>query len=110
MRGLWDKGKDLHFLVFLLREKERRGREHPTFSILSSEFRRSKFVERRVKVHLLDECYVWVPKKKGFTKDPKEKFLGNQRFWAKEASHPCNYALRGRDSSYFVLFSPYGQF
>ena len=37
------------------------------------EFRRSKFVEQRVKVHSLDEGYVWVPKGRDFTKDPKEK-------------------------------------
>ena len=80
------------------------GEELSSFSLRSSEFRRSKFVEPRVKVHLLDEGYVWVPKRRGFIKDPKEEFSGNQRFRAREASHPCYHALRGRDSLYLCLF------
>ena len=46
------------------REKER---EHPSFSLRSSEFRRSEFVELRVKVHLLDEGYVYIQKKGGIS-------------------------------------------
>ena len=48
---------------------------------------------------------MWVPKMRGFTKYPNEEFLVNQRFWAREASHPCNHASRGRDSSYLGSFS-----
>ena len=57
-----------------------------------------------MKVHLLDEGYVWVSKRRGFTEDPKEEISGNQRFWAKEVSHLCYYASRGRDSFYLGLF------
>ena len=41
---------------------------------------------------------------RGFTEDPNEEFSGNQRFRAKEASHPYYHASRGRDSSYLGLF------
>ena len=33
-----------------------------------------------MKVHLLDEDYMCVPKKKDFTEDLKDKISGNQRF------------------------------
>ena len=68
-------------------------------------FRQSEFVEPRVKVHLLDEGYAYIPKKRDFTEDPKEEILGNQGFWAREASYSCYYASRGRDYFYFGLFS-----
>ena len=45
-----------------------------------------------------------VPKRRGFTEDPKEEILGNQIFRAREASYLCYYAPRGRDSAYFGLF------
>ena len=67
---------------------------------------RPEFVKPRVEVHLLDEGYVWVPKRRGFTEDPKEEISGNQRFQAREVSYPCYYASRGKDSSYFCLFPP----
>ena len=41
---------------------------------------------------------------RGFTEDPKEEISRNQRFRVREASHPCYYASRGRDSSYLDLF------
>ena len=59
-----------------------------------------------MKVHLLDESYVWVPKRGDFAKDPKEEISGNQGFQAREASYPSYYAPRDRDSSYFGLFPP----
>ena len=37
-------------------------------------FRRSKFVGPRMKVHLLDKDYVWVPKTWDFTEDSSEEF------------------------------------
>ena len=40
----------------------------------------SEFIEPRVKVHLLDEDYAWVPKRRDFTEDPEEEILGNQNF------------------------------
>ena len=61
-------------------EKERKGREVEDFFQLSMEFRRSEFVKPRVKVHLLDEGYVCVPKKRDFTEDPKEEIWRNQSF------------------------------
>ena len=33
-----------------------------------------------MKVHLLDEDYAWVPKRRDFTEDPEEEILGNQNF------------------------------
>ena len=69
------------------------------------EFRRSDFVELRLKVHHLDEGYAWVPKMRGFAEDPNEESSGNRRFQAREASHLFNNSLRGRDSSYLGLFS-----
>ena len=63
-----------------------------------------EFIEPRVKVHLLDEGYMWVPKRRGFTKVLKEEISGNQGFRAREASHSCYYASRGKDSSYLSLF------
>ena len=85
-----------------------REKEIPSFSLLFLKFRQSEFVEPRVKVHLLDEGYSWIQKKreKDFTKYPNEEISGNQGFRAREASHPCYYASRGRDSSYYDLFQP----
>ena len=61
-----------------------------------------------MKVHLLDEGYAWVPKRRGFTEDSKEEISGNQRFWAREASYPCYYTSRGRDSFHSGLFPSKG--
>ena len=57
-----------------------------------------------MKVHLLDEGYVHIPKRRDFTEDQKEEILRNQGFRAKEASYPYYYTSRGRDSSYLGLF------
>ena len=59
-------GKTPHSNFLVLREGERREREHLSFYLRSSEFHRSEFVESRVKVHLLDEGYAFIPKKEGF--------------------------------------------
>ena len=37
-----------------------------------------------MKVHPINEGYVWVPKRRDFTEDPKEEILGNQIFRDKE--------------------------
>ena len=58
-----------------------------------------------MKVHLLSEGYEYIPKRRDFTGDPNEEVSRNQRFWVGEASYLCYYASRGRDSSYFGLFS-----
>ena len=44
------------------------------FSLQSTEFRRSEFIGRRTKVHLLDEGYAWVPKTRDFAEDSNEEF------------------------------------
>ena len=67
-----------------------------------------EFIEPRVKVHLLDEGYAYTSKRRDFTEDPNEEISGNQGFRVREASYPCYYTLRGRDSSYSDLFPPYG--
>ena len=36
-----------------------------------------------MKVHLLDEGYVWVPKRKDFDKDPTEEIWGKSKFSGK---------------------------
>ena len=97
-------GKTSHSDFLVLREGERREREHPSFSLRSSEFRQPKFVESRVKIHLIDEGYAYILKMKDFIEDSREEISGNQGFQARKASYPCYYASRGRDSSYSSLF------
>ena len=65
------------------RETEK-GREKgfQSFFRRSMEFRRSKFVDPRTKVNILDEGYTWVPKRTGFIEDPKEEISKNQIFRA----------------------------
>ena len=47
----------------------------------STEFRRSEFVEPIVKIHVLDDGYAWIQKRRDFIEDPKEEISGNQNFW-----------------------------
>ena len=51
---------------------------------------------------------MWVPKRKDFTENPQEDIYGYKGFRAREASYPCFYTSRGRDSSYVGLFSTFG--
>ena len=57
-----------------------------------------------MKVHLLDEDYVWVPKRKDFDEDPKEKIGGKSKFLGLGGvlgtSYQFYYVSRGRDPSY----------
>ena len=48
-----------------------------------------------MKVHLLDEGYVWVPKTRDFASESSEEFGKSNGFL---------YAPKGNDSSYFGLF------
>ena len=48
--------------------------KNENLSLRSTEFRRSEFVGPRMKVHLLDEGYVWVPKTRDFAEDSSEEF------------------------------------
>ena len=58
--------------------REERKRRAKGFFPRSSDFHRLEFVEPRVKVHLLGEGYVYVPKKRDFSKDQREEFGGNR--------------------------------
>ena len=80
----------------MCREKERGRKREPNFFLQSTEFRRLEIVEPRVKAHLLDEGYAWVPKMRDITKYPKEEISRNNEFQAREASHLCYHAPRGR--------------
>ena len=44
------------------------------------EFRRLDYVGPRLKVHRLDEGYVWLPKGKDFDKDTKENIRWKSKF------------------------------
>ena len=57
-----------------VREGEKRKIKNQNFSFRSTEFRRSKFVEPRTKVHLLNEGYVWVLKTQDLTEGSSEEF------------------------------------
>ena len=54
-----------------VREKEGDG---SNFSLQSTEIGWSKFVRPRMKVHLLNEGYAWVPKTRDFAEDSSEEF------------------------------------
>ena len=98
--------KNLNFLLVYVRERESEEEEEnfQAFFRRSMEFRQLEFIETRIKVHRLDEGYVHIPKRRDFTKDPKEEISKNQIFQAREAYYPCYYVSKGRDSSYFGLF------
>ena len=51
-------------------------KKESNFFLRSSEFSRSKFVEPRVKVHLLNEGYAYIPKRRDFIEDPKDEISG----------------------------------
>ena len=73
------------FPSFGERERKRREREKQAFSLSSMGLRPSEFVVPRVKVHLLDKGYMWVPIKEGFQRRSKRgdsgeiKVLGFRR-------------------------------
>ena len=91
------------------RERERKKKKkNLNFSLRSTEFLRSKFIGPITKVHILDEGYAWVPKTRDFTEDSSKEFgeskvsgLGS----VQGSSWSFFYTPRGRDSSYFGLFS-----
>ena len=96
-----------------VREGEKRNKKlkNENFSLQSKEFRRSEFVGPRMKVHLLDEGYMWVPKTWDFAEDSSEEF-GKSKVSSLGSAHGTSYSFfyspRGRDSSYFCLFSIIG--
>ena len=92
--------------------REERKRRAKSIIPRSTEFRQSKFVGLRTKVHRINEGYTWVPKTQDFVEDPNKEFgkskvsgLGS----AHEASYGFFYALRGREFFLLGLFSIFGQ-
>ena len=57
-----------------VREGKKRNIKNQNLSLQSTEFCRSEFVGPRMKVHLLDEGYVLVPKTWDFVEDSSEEF------------------------------------
>ena len=53
------------------RERGKRKKEIQDFFLRSTKFCKSEFIEPRVKVYLLDEGYMYVPKSKEFTETSK---------------------------------------
>ena len=57
-----------------------------------------------MKVHLLDNSYAWVLKRKDFDEDPKEDIWGRSKFSSLggvlRTSYRLDYTSTGRDSSY----------
>ena len=79
----WGGGGGEFHIFLLLNRREKEGEKKKSFqnlSLRSTEFCLSKFVGSRTKVHLFDEGYTWVLKRRDFTEDPKEEILGNQIF------------------------------
>ena len=70
-----------------------------------------EFIRQRTKVHLLDESYTWVTKTQDFAEDLNKEF-GKSKVSGLKSVHETSlsffYASRGRDSSYFGLFSNKG--
>ena len=77
----WDKrgirAKRAHFSWFDESEGRREKEENQGFLPGSTEFRWSVFIGPRMKVHCVDERYVWVPKKRDFTEDPRGEISTN---------------------------------
>ena len=68
-----------------------------------------EFVKPRVKVHLLDEGYACVPKRRDFTEDLKEEIWRNQIFWvwsALETSYHSTTLQEVRILPTLVYFHP----
>ena len=57
-----------------------------------------------MKAYLLDEGYLWIPKRKDFDEDPKEEIQGKSKFSSLGGvlgtSYQLDYASRCRDPSY----------
>ena len=55
----------------------------------SMEFRWSKFVKPRMKVHCINEDYVWVLKMRDFAEDPNDEF-GKSKFSGLRSAHEAS--------------------
>ena len=78
MRGR-EKKQNSPFFGQYVGERKREERDS-NFSLRSTEIGWLEFIGPRTKVHLLDEGYAWVPKRRNFTKDPKEEVSRNRIF------------------------------
>ena len=77
--------ENILFLVGVVGErKEERKKRIQGFLLKSSEIRWSKFIGPRVKVHLLVEGYVYLPKSRDFTESQKEEIWGKSKAWTWE--------------------------
>ena len=89
--------------------KRERNREIQDFLRRFSEFCRSESIEPRIKIYLLDKGYVYIPRTRNFTEDPKKKISGNQRFLGLggvlEASYHIYYVPKGRVLPTLVFIS-----
>ena len=63
------------FLLVHARVREERNKRVKSFSLRSTRFRRSEFVRSRIKVHRIDESYVWVLKTQDFAEMTKPKIF-----------------------------------
>ena len=66
--------KDPIFSWFCLRVREEGKKRVKSFLPRSTEFRWSKFVGPKMKVHCIDEGYAYVPKMRDFVEDSREEF------------------------------------
>ena len=75
----WERGWP--FYGQYVRERKRWEKESSQdFSLRPMEFRWSEFIKPRTKVHLLNEGYMWIPKRRDLTEDPKEEVSRNRIF------------------------------
>ena len=77
------------FVGLIERVREERKNRAKSFFPRSTEFRRSKFIRPRTKVHLIDEGYAWVPKTRDFDEDPNEE-LGKLKFSSLGSVHEAS--------------------
>ena len=92
-----------------MRKKDRK--ESSSFSLRCTKFRLSEFIGPRTEVHLLDEIYALVPKSRDFTENSSKEFKKSKVSGlgiVYGTFYIFFYAPRGRDSSYFNLFSILG--
>ena len=101
--------KKYHFLSCCSSEREKNGDKvnFQNFSLRSTKIGWLEFVGPKMKVHLLEEGYAWIPKTQNFVENSSEKF-GKSKVSGLGSVHWTSwgffYSLRGRDSSYFGLF------
>ena len=68
---------------------EDRKMKHKSFLLISTEFRQSKFVGIKMKIHLIEEGYMWVPKTRDFAEVPSEEFE-KSKVWGLGSVHEAS--------------------